>query len=162
MTTGTQMSGQFKWIVECYSGDRTHAKILCQGKQVSAKMQVLQAHRIAGHHNAALSSLPRMAEEEIAVMAEAMRPERITIIYAYEFLNEQSDTMGGQVQTTKPAREVFEQYRRFGLNPLWKIEDRPKPHNKAFVVFSGIEIDAFPNIAKACALIAKLPHLERK
>lgn len=78
-------------------------------------------------------------------LREALKIVRVTITYPYELLNEQSETMKGQTQTTKFARGIFEQYRTAKLNPLWKNEVRPTPENQSWTCFTGIEIDSFPN-----------------
>lgn len=65
---------------------------------------------------------------------------RIVIKYSYEFCNEQSDGMKGQTQTTEAIRNIFEQYRFHGFNPLWDIEKDKKRENN--MAFCGIEIDS--------------------
>lgn len=58
----------------------------------------------------------------------------VMIIYPEEMMNEQSETMKGQTQTTKFIRDVFEQYRRADLEPKWKIDESTPPR------FIGIEL----------------------
>lgn len=87
----------------------------------------------------------------VKALVEAARPARLTISYPFDFLNEQSETMEGQTQTTKLARDNFEQYRKAGMNPQWINAVEPKPDNKAWTYFAGIEIDSFPALATALA-----------